>query len=102
MGYTILYATAEAGIDENGCLLDNHSTFDAFINIKYLSNIIDAPDDKYLHFHFNADVTYTNNIGDLPGYSNPVWYYTKGISNILSLVLVQKHHLVTYKIQGGN
>ena len=33
---TILYATVEAGIDENWFLLDNKSTCNTFINGKYL------------------------------------------------------------------
>ena len=72
VGDTILAAAAEAGIDENWCLLDNQSTCNAFINRKYLSNIRDAPDGKYLCVQFNAGVTPTNKIGDLPGYSDPV------------------------------
>ena len=32
VGNTILSAAAEAGIDENECLLDNQSTCNAFIN----------------------------------------------------------------------
>ena len=86
----ILDAAAEAGIDENWCLIDNQSTCNAFINIKYLSNIIDAPGGKYLRVHCKSGVTHTNKIGDLPGYSDPVWYNPKGIANILSLGLVQK------------
>ena len=35
VGDTILAAAAEAGIDENWCLLDNQSTCNAFINGKY-------------------------------------------------------------------
>ena len=68
----------------------------AFINGKYLPNIRDDPDGKYLCVHFNSGVTYTNNIGELPGYLNPVWYNPKGIDNIVSLRLVHKHHLVAY------
>ena len=52
--------------------------------------------------HCNVGVTYTRNIGDLPGYSNPVWYNPKEISNIPSLGLVQKHYLVTFSSQDGN
>ena len=52
--------------------------------------------------HCNAGVTHTNKIGDLPGYSDPVWYNPKGIANILSLGLVQKNHPVTYNSQYGN
>ena len=90
VGNTILAAAAEAGIDENWCLLDNQSTFNAFINGKYLSNIIDASGGQYLRVHCNPGVKHTNKIGDLPGYSDPVWYNPKGIANILSLGLVQK------------
>ena len=36
VGNTILAAAAEAGIDENVCLLYNQSTCNAFINKKYL------------------------------------------------------------------
>ena len=102
VGNTILAAAAEAGIDENWCLLDNQSTCNAFINKKYLSNIRDAPNVQYLCVHCNSGVTHTNNIGDLPGYSDPVWYNPKGIANILSLGLVQKNHPVTYNSQDGN
>ena len=69
---------------------------------KYMPNIIDDIDWQYLYVPCGAGVTYTNKIGDLPGYSNTVWCNPKGIYNILSLVLVQEHHIVTYKIQDGN
>ena len=69
---------------------------------KFLSNIRDAPDGKYLRVNCNAGVTHTNKIGDLPGYSDTVWYNPKGIANILSLGLVQKNHPVTYNSQDGN
>ena len=93
---TILDAEAESGIDKNWCLLNNQSTCNAFINGKYLSNVIDDPAGKYLCVHFNSVVTYTKKIGDLPGYSNHIWYNPKGVSNMLSLGLVQKHHLVIH------
>ena len=102
VGNTILAAAAEARIGENCCLLDNQSTCNSFINKKYLSNIRDTPDEKYLCVHCNAGVTYTNKIGDLPGYSDPVWYNPKGIDNILPLGLVQKNLPVTYNSQYVN
>ena len=88
VGNTVLAAAAEDGIDENWCLLDNQSTCNAFINKKYLSNIRGDPDGKYLRVHCNAGVTHTNKIGDLPRYSDPVWYNPKELANILSLGLV--------------
>ena len=102
VGNTILADVAEAGIDENWCLLDNQLTCNAFINGKHLSNIRDTPDGQYLRVHCNVGLTHTNNIGDLPGYSDPVWYNPKGISNILSLGLVRKNRPVTYNSQDGN
>ena len=69
---TILADAVEVGIDENWCLLKNQSTCNAFINVKYLSNIRDAPDGQYLPVHFNAGVTHNKKIGDLPVYSVPV------------------------------
>ena len=60
---TILAVAAEAGIDENLCLLDNQSTCNVFINRKYISNIRDDPDGQYLRVHFNAGVTHTNLVG---------------------------------------
>ena len=102
VGSTILSDAAEAGINENWYLLDNQLTCSSFINVEELSNIRDAPYGKYLHVHFNARVTHTNKIGDLPGYSGPAWYNPKGIANILSLGLVQKNYPVTYNSQDGN
>ena len=102
VGDTILYDVTESSIDDNWCLVDNKSTFNALINGKYLSKIREAPDGQYLCVHYNSGVTYTNNIGDLARYSNHVWYNPKGMSNILSFGLVQKHHILTYNSQYRN
>ena len=102
VGDTILAVVVEDRIDENWCLLNNQSTCNAFIKEKYLSNVIDAPYGIYLRVHFNAEVTHTNKIGDLPGYSDPIWYNPKEIANILSLFLVKKNHPVTYNSRDGN
>ena len=102
VGDTILYASAEAIINENWCLIDNQSTCNTFINKKYHSNIRDAPNGQYICVHCNSGVTHTNKIGDILGYSDPVWYNPKGIANILSLGLVQTNHPVTYNSRYGN
>ena len=102
VGDTILDTATEAGIGENWCLIDNQSTCNAFTNGNYLPKIRDASGGQYICFHCNVGVTYTNNIDDFPGYSNSAWYNPKGLSNILSLVLVKKYHLVTYNSQYGN
>ena len=77
VGDTILAATVEAIINENWCLIYNQIKCNTFTNVKYLSNIRDSPNGKYIHVHCNAGVTHTNKIGDLPGYSNPLWYNRK-------------------------
>ena len=64
----ILAAASEFGIEENWCFIENQSTFNAFIVVKYLSNIRDATDGQYICVYCNEGLTYTNNIGDLPGY----------------------------------
>ena len=102
VGNTILAAAEESGIGENWCLANNQSTCKALISGKYLSNIRYAPDGKYLRFHWNTGLTYKNKIGNLPRYSDPVWYNIKDISNILLLGLLQKHHIVTYNSKYGN
>ena len=102
VGNTILAAAVESGIDENWCLFDNQSTCNALINGKYLSNIRDAPDGKYLCVHYNAVVTHTNKIGDIPVHSDPEWYNPKGIANFLFLGLVHKNPPVTYYSRYGN
>ena len=102
VGYNIMADAEEARIVKNWYLLDNKSTFNAFINGKSMSNVRNYRDRKYLHAHCNEVVTYTNKIDYITEYSNPVWYNPKEIANIMSLSLVQKHHLVTYNSQHGN
>ena len=68
MGDTILDDAAEAVIDENLFLFGYQSTSNAFTTGKYLSNIRDALDGKYIRVHFNEGLTYTKKIGDLPKY----------------------------------
>ena len=63
---------------------------------------LDANDGQYLYVHFNSGVRHINNISDPPGYSYPVWHNLKGISNILSLGMVHKNHLVPNNSQDGN
>ena len=102
VGNTILAVAVEAGINEDWYLLDNESTCNAFINVKCQSNIRDDPNVQYLRVHCNAGMTHTNKFGDLPIYSNPIWYNPKVISNILSLGLVHNNHMVTYNRQDRN
>ena len=65
---TILASETESGVDGNWCLLDNKSSCNAFINVKYISNIRNSSDGQYICVHCNARVNYPNKIADLPGY----------------------------------
>ena len=74
-------------------LLDNQATCDVFCNEAYLKDI--QPVKSELIISTNTGVGCTNLQGILPGYG-PVWYYKKGIANILSLDRVQCHFRVSY------
>ena len=102
VGDTILAAKVESGIDEILCLFDNQSTCNAFINGKYIWYTRNSPYGQYLYVHCNEGLTYNNKIGDIPRYSNNVWYNPKGIANIMPLIILQKHHLVTYNSKYDN
>ena len=56
---------------------------------------------KYKEVTICCDLMHINGIGFLITISR-VWYNPKGIANILSLVLVQKNHPVTYNRRDGN
>ena len=74
-------------------LLDNQAMCNVFCNEAYLKDI--QPVKSELIISTNIGVGRTNLQGILPGYG-PVWYYQKGIANILSLNQVQRPFRVSY------
>ena len=89
-----LMEQAEDGrIKKSWTLLDNQSTVDIFSNKALLRNIqkVDIP----LKIYSTGGSTTTDLIGFLPGYGW-VWFYEKGIANILSLSRVKKKFRVTF------
>jgi hypothetical protein len=55
-----------------------------------------------MDIHYNAGVTSTNLIGDLPRYG-PVWYHPNGlIANITSLAQMKERNGVTFDSDDGN
>jgi len=73
-------------------LLDKQSTVCEFSNGDLLENIREV--DTWMDIHCNAGITSTNMVGDLKGFGE-VWYNPKGITNILSMTVVEKHFRVT-------
>jgi len=74
-------------VSQNWVVLDNQSTIDVFQNKNLLTNIRDSG--KMLKIHCNVGVATTSLVGYLPGYGE-VWFYEKGIANILSLSRVKE------------
>jgi len=64
-----------------------------FSNLNLLTNI--RNDKTVLTLHCNAGKAIVTQKGDLKGYGT-VWYYPKGIANILSLHKVQGKYMVIY------
>ena len=64
-------------------LLDSQSTVDVFTNPDLLEDIRDAKGEMMVHSHGGSRST--KQIGDLPGYPDPIWYDPDRIVNILSL-----------------
>ena len=54
-----------------------------------------------MKIHCNVGVATTSLVGYLPGYGE-VWFYEKGIANILSLSRVKEQYRVIYDSQSGN
>jgi len=81
------------GIPKCWILLDSQSTVDVFSNKKFLTNIKVAK--QTLTLYCNAGRAKVTLKVNLKGYGT-VWYYSDGITNILSLSNVQKKRKVTY------
>jgi hypothetical protein len=86
-------------IPKSWILLDSQSTTDVYSNPHLLTNIRKVPGS--LTIYTQAGKAMTTLKGTVPGYGD-VWYYAKGIANILSLANVAKTRQVTYNSSNGN
>jgi hypothetical protein len=90
---------SRGGIPDTWLLLDSQSSIDVFCNRELLRRIHKSK--ATLTIRCNAGVRTTNLRGFLDGYGW-VWYYPKGIANILSLSRVKEQFRVTYDSANGN
>ena len=74
-------------------LLDSQSITNIFSN-GLLQKIIEGG--VCMNICGKSGVSYTNLVGDLKGFPELIWYDPKGITNILSLLLVEKKISITY------
>mgnify|MGYP004197791961 CR=1 FL=1 len=86
--YDHILKMSNSSVDPMWILLDNQYTVNVFYNSKLLLNIREVS--HYLRIYSTGEMTWTNMIGDLPGYGT-VWFHPDGIANILSLAKVKKH-----------
>ena len=81
-------------------LLDSQSTVNISTNPELLRNIRGAMGEMMIHSHIGSRST--KQVGDLPGYPDPIWYDPNGIANILSLSSVRKLFRITFDSDKGN
>ncbi|VEU41596.1 unnamed protein product [Pseudo-nitzschia multistriata] len=81
-------------VDPAWILLDSESSINLICNKAMVKNIRVSPNARYMNIHCNSGVARTNLIAELPGFGT-VWFYEKGIANVLSLALVTDRYRVT-------
>ena len=82
------------GIIEICILLYSQIIINIFSDGTLLWNIREGG--RYMNIHRNEGVYRNNMVGYRTGYPEPIWFDPKGISNIIAMVLVEKHFPITY------
>lgn len=88
-----------ATIDSNILLLDSCSTINLVSNKDLLHDIHEVP--VGMRVQCNAGTIMTNLKGSLGEFPEPVWYYPRGVVNILSMRSVSRHYHVQYDNERG-
>eukprot|EP00536_Pseudo-nitzschia_multiseries_P016220 jgi/Psemu1/45365/gm1.45365_g len=74
-------------INTDWILLDSESSIKLLVNRQMIKDIHEALNGQHMNIHCNSGEARTNLMGTLPGFG-PVWFYPKGIANVLSLALL--------------
>ena len=75
-------------------LLDNESTVHAFCNRDLVLRVFTT--DKNMSLVTNGGVIVTNQMCEVQGIPQPVWFHPKYITNVLSLCLLTQIYRITY------
>ena len=83
------------GIPISWILLEFQRNLNIFSNLFLLINIIEG--DRCMNVRKNLGMFRANLIGFIPGYLETIWYDPKGISNILSMEIVEKYFSIIWE-----
>eukprot|EP00536_Pseudo-nitzschia_multiseries_P005407 jgi/Psemu1/12510/gm1.12510_g len=93
--HLFIQSKSEGEVNPYWILLDSESSLNLILNPELVNNIQQDPNGGFMNIHCNsAGVSKTNLIADLLGFG-VVWFYAKGLANVLSLALVSDQYQVT-------
>ena len=88
------FAQCDGHLPTSWFILNTGSMVNVFSNCSLLKNVHET--NHYMHIHCNARWSYTNQMGDLPGYPGEVCYNPHGIVNILCFADICDHFCVQF------
>ena len=88
------FAQSDGHLPRSWIIIDTGSMVNVFSNKSLLKNV--RATNRYMWIRCNAGWSYTNQMGELPGYPSEVWYNPWGIANILCFADVCNHFHVRF------